>query len=137
MTCQDPHGRCYMEKLIENYPKLAGIVLDRSTIFSDHHPEHPDFTVTYDYQLLEEKPRSRSAIADCIRIVTKERNMLYFAPQLMANFNRENLLVHPITASLFTTKWNRICKQLYYASFIMYIFFVIALSTLILLEGRT
>ena len=137
MACIDPHGRRFTAKLIEKYPHLAEVILDRSTVFSDHHPEHPDFSVTFDYQFLEEKPESRSMFADTVKILTKKRNMLYFAPQLMADYNRENLMAHPVTSSIFSTKWNRICKQFYYASFAVYLFYVVSMSALILMEGRT
>ena len=137
MLCIDPHGKRFMAKLIETYPHLAEIVLDRSTVFSDHHPEHPDFSVNFDYTFLEEEPQSRSLWADTVKIITQKRNMLYFAPQLMADYNREKLLEHPITSSLFSTKWNRICKKLYYTCFVFYLFYIASMSTLIIMEGLT
>ena len=135
MSCIDPHGKRFMAKLIKKYPHLAEIVLDRSTIFSEQHSEHPDFSVTFDYQFLEEKPQSRSLWEDTVKIITKKRNMLYFAPQLMADYNREKLLAHPITSSLFSTKWYRICKKLYYTSFLFYLVYIVLMSTLIIMEG--
>ena len=137
MSCVDPHGIRFMTKLIEKSPHLAEIVLDRSTVFSEHHSEHIDFSVTFDYQFLEEKPQSRSFFADVAKIITQKRNMLHFAPQLMADHNRENLMAHPIISSLFATKWSRVCKHFYYTSFFLYLVFVISMSTLIILEGRT
>lgn len=137
MACQDPHGRNYMAKLIAKYPNVAEVVLDRSTEFSEHHPDHPDFTVKYDYQFLEEKPESNSMLTDTINIFTRKRNMLYFAPQIMADYCRENLMAHSITTSLFSAKWNRVCKQFYYASFTVYLFYVVSMSVLIITEGRT
>jgi len=137
MSCIDRHGRRFMAKLVDKAPHLAEIILDRSTVFSEHPPEHPDFSVTFDYQFLEEEPQSRSLMADTCKILTQKRNVLYFAPDLMANFNREKLLAHPLVASLFSTKWDRICKQLYYTSFFLYLVYVISMSTLIIMEGRT
>ena len=122
---------------MDKFPNLAEIILDRSTMFSDHHPEHPDFFVTFDYQFLEEEPDSHSLMTDTLAVLTKQRNKLYFAPKLMAKHGCESMMAHPITADLFATKWRRICRYFYYASFVIYIFYIISMTYLVIKENNT
>ncbi|XP_065057314.1 transient receptor potential cation channel subfamily A member 1-like [Rhopilema esculentum] len=136
MSSKDSHGQHFMKKLVERYPDQAEVVLDRSTKFSDHHPEHPDFSVTFDYQFLEECPKTQSILSDTCAVLKKSRNGLYFAPNILAEFGRESLMSHPIISSLFEIKWQRVCRYVYYLSFLLYLIFIVSLTVLIMLEGK-
>ena len=136
MSSKDSHGQPFLKKLVERYPDLAEVVLDRSTKFSDHHPEHPDFSVTFDYQFLEEYPETQSFLTDTCAVLTKSRNGLYFSPNILAEYGRESLMSHPIISSLFEIKWQRVCRYIYYLSFLLYLIFIVSLTVLIMLEGR-
>ena len=123
-----------MERLVQLCPDVAEIILDRSTTFSDHHPEHSSFSVTYNYIFLEEDPSSQSIFSDARSILKGQRNELYFAPRIMAEYGQESLMAHPITSSLFRVKWTHLCRHAYYLSFLIYALFVVSLSILTVLR---
>ena len=125
-----------MEKLIQMCPVEAEIVLDRCTTFSDHHPKHPEFAVTYNFKFLECDPQSTTALSAAASIVKERRSELYFAPSIMAENGRERLMAHPVTSSLFKVKWKRLCRYAYYLSFLVYVVFIVALSILAMVGGR-
>ena len=135
LSTKDEHGCHFMKKLIQMCPDITRIVLDRSTTFSDHHPDHAEFSVTYDYRFLEEKPQTQSVFSDTNSIIKGQRNELYFAPRIMAEYRREHLMAHPITSSLFQVKWKRLCRYVYYLSFLTYGIFVASLSILVVFQG--
>eukprot|EP00795_Rhopilema_esculentum_P014080 gene14080-5067_t len=137
ISSKDANGSHFMTKLIERYPSAAEIVLNRSTSFSDHHPEHPDFTVTFDYVFLEEVPGSLSIGADFVKIFSKNHGVPYFAPKLMSKFGREQLMQHPIITSLLSLKWERLCRYFYYSRFFVYLVFNVFLNVIVVLERKT
>ena len=136
LSSKDPNGARFMSRLVEKYPKLVELILDRSTVFSDHHPEHPDLSVTFDYQFIEEEPKSEGFCADSASVFMKHRNMLYFSPQLICQYGRERLMSHPITSSICEVKWQRICRYFYYFSLFFYVVYITSLTTLVIMEGR-
>lgn len=130
------HGSHFMHKLIKQYPGIAEIVLDRSTSFSHHHPEDPSFTVTFDFEFLEESPISHTqSVMDGIDIFKMNRNHRYFAPKLMSKYGRERLTRHPIVSTLISLKWNRISRYFYYMRFIIFLIFNVLLNIIVVLEG--
>ena len=125
-----------MQKLIEKQPDLAETVLDRSTIFSEHHPDDPDLQVTFDFRFLEESPESKSLISDTVEILTNERNNLYFAPKIMCRYGREKLTCHPVVSALMSIKHTRLSRYFYYLKFGLFIIFNVLLNLLIVEEAK-
>ena len=127
-----------MKKLIEKYPELAEIVLDRSVTFSDHHSEHPDFKVTFDFKFLEEYPKeTEGVLADTAAAFKTKRNRLYFGPRVMAKHERDALMEHPIVTSLLSLKWKNAGRYLYYLSFLIYLIYILSLTVLVVMEAKT
>ena len=126
-----------MQKLIEKHPGLAEIVLDRSTVFSDHHPEDPRLKVSFDFRFLEESPESKSLVSDLVGISTTGKSNLYFGPKIMSKFGREQLTCHPIVSTLISIKKRRLSSYFYYLRFGIFIVFNILLNVLLVKEGRT
>eukprot|EP00794_Sanderia_malayensis_P018710 gene18710-20598_t len=131
-------NKCYyMNKLIEKYPDVAEIVLDRSCSFTDHPIDNPKFSVTYNYEFLEDYPEEETTFKDTVIASCKGKIKTPFAPSVMGKFERQKLISHPIINSLFTLKWRRFARYLYYVSFFMYIVFVVSLNVTVLLENES
>lgn len=135
LSSKDFHGSHFMHKLINKYPHLAEIVLDRSTSFSEHHPEDPNLQVTFDFRFLEECPESKSFTSDVVDIA-KRRNNLYFAPKVMWKHGRGGLTRHPITATLINIKQNRLSRYFYYLKFGIFFIFNMLLNLLVVKEAK-
>ncbi len=125
-----------MSKLIEKYPDVAEIALDRSCSFSEHPSDHPDVSVTFNYQFLEEYPEVQGKFMDSAVAFIKHGGRFFFAPSVMGKHRRQALISHPITKSLFNLKWKRFGRYLYYTSFFFYLLFVISLNISVILESE-
>ena len=111
--------------MIMKYPEVAIKVLDKGITASDNPVDCPNLEVTYDFSSLEEAPSA------CSRMMG---NDLYFGPALMAEFNREECLAHPLTQKLINLKWSNHGGYFYYLSFFVYLVFIVSLTTLVILE---
>ena len=128
LSIKDDNGSHFMKKLITKYPHLVEIILNRSISFSDHHPEDPDFTVTFDFQFLDESPTSRPVLAETFDKILRKRKPLYYAPTIMLENERQQLLHHPIVTILMEIKWKKLCRYFYYLRFLVYLIYITLLN---------
>ena len=109
-----------MQKLIEKLPDVAEIVLDQCISYSPLPPSHEDFSVTFNFILLDP-----NVDAECLR---------YFGPATMAIHRREKLLNHKVTQVLLRWKWMVLGKFVNIINTIAFSVFVILFSLLVAKE---
>ena len=114
-----------MPSLIEQLPNVAETLLDDSVTYSKHHIDSQQLCVTYNFEVLELNPTEDDTFLG-------ERK--YFAPSIMAKLNREPLLVHPLTQMLLSLKWNRIGRYVFSFTFLLYLVYIVAMTTLVIFE---
>ncbi|KXJ15102.1 Transient receptor potential cation channel subfamily A member 1 [Exaiptasia diaphana] len=98
-----------MKRLIEKFPSLAKVVMDKCITESTSIETDKNYAIEYDFQYLCPKP-GEEIDSDGKR---------YFGPKLMLENEREDLLRHPLTKSLMATK----CKDSIYISEIVLVSF--------------
>ncbi|XP_068747164.1 transient receptor potential cation channel subfamily A member 1-like [Montipora capricornis] len=117
LQCKAFSGINPMKGLIQTMPKLAGEVLDRCVTHSDLPRHHPDYFVEFDFSLL----------ASC-DIENEEDNKShgdsFFGPAVMVEWEREDLLMHPLTQALLQWKWRTVGLPLFWINFLSYLAFV-------------
>lgn len=114
-----------LKDLIEKMPDIAERVLDRFVKYSDHPPNHPDFTMTFDFRLLEhERPPMKG----------RRRGERFFAPTTMAEFQRERLLMHPLSQMLLQWKWFALGKFVYWVDFLSFLVFLVIFTHFLVTE---
>ena len=114
-----------MPLLIEKLPNVAETLMDDSVSYSKHHVDSPLLHVNYNFEVLELDPAEDNSFSGKSK---------YFAPSLMAKFNRESLLVHPLTKMLLNLKWKRVGRHVYTFSFLLYLAYIVTLTALIIVE---
>jgi len=117
----DNEGKRPMAKMIERVPGIAEHVLDNCIEYSTLEKEHIDYSITYSYAFLCVSP-------------DEDKNLDFCGPSIMAKYNRERLLAHSVTISFINTKWKLMPRNAYYISLLLYIVFLILLTSLIISE---
>lgn len=112
-----------IQKLIGVAPDVATAVFDKCIIKSNHPTNDPDYTTTYNFELLDKLP-------------PKGLGTKYFAPNTMVKYKRPELLSHPLVVKLVRYKWSRLGQVIYLSNLTIYTIFMILLTTLILHEKR-
>lgn len=106
-----------MNILIKYFPEAASDVLSKCVSHStDTTPAHPDYTVTYDFELLDPGPDDPDFVA----------GNRFFGPQTMVKHKREELLLHPLTQALLDLKWRSFGGYIYYIGLLLYIWFLMS-----------
>lgn len=100
-----------MMQLIEKLPDVAEIVLDNCITICPLPPSHEDFSVTFNFRLLDPKK-------DCS----------CFVPAAMAKCKREKLLNHETTQAFLRYKWMVLGKFFTFFNTSVFIIFVIVYS---------
>ncbi|XP_031549445.1 serine/threonine-protein phosphatase 6 regulatory ankyrin repeat subunit B-like isoform X2 [Actinia tenebrosa] len=120
------NGQPPMKLLIAHFPDAAKLIMDKCVQPAENmSPSHFDYTITYDFQLLDPGPDDPAFI----------RGKRYFGPEIMVQNNQENLLLHPLTQKLLEKKWSALGKTVYFLSFYTFLAFTI-LYTVFLVEER-
>lgn len=115
-----------MKLLIANFPDAAKLIMDKCVQPAEHmSPSHLDYTITYDFQLLDPGPDDPASL----------KGKRYFGPQVMVENNRENLLLHPLTQVLLDKKWSSLGRIVFSLSFLTFLAFTV-LYTIFLVEER-
>ena len=120
----DYQGNRPMSKMVERIPMVAEVVLDKCIEYSRLEKEHADYNITYHFDFLTLPPETAE----------KEDILKYCGPSVMAKFNRENLLAHPVTISYVNSRWKLLPRHMYYLSLGMYYVFLTLLTILVFLE---
>ncbi|KAL9957509.1 hypothetical protein ACROYT_G039148 [Oculina patagonica] len=107
-----------MRKLIERFPQVAKLVLDKCIEPSSHLDTDPNYSITYDFSVLYTKPGE-----DLDFNQTK-----YCGLKTMLECGREELLFHPLTRELVRMKWRRIGLTVFFLGAILYAMFLAIFS---------
>ena len=110
-----------MERLIQQFPEAAEVVLDRCVQRSTSKR-----TVTYDFRMLDPGPDDRSG-RDAGR---------FFGLETMFDCNQKSLLLHPLSRKLLKLTWRKFGLTVYLANLIIYLTFVCTLSVFVMTERR-
>ncbi|KAJ7386257.1 hypothetical protein OS493_010661 [Desmophyllum pertusum] len=87
-----------MRRLIERFPQVAKLVLDKCIEHSPHLDTDPNYSITYDFSFVFPK------VGEDVDF-NQER---YCGAKCMLNLGREELLFHPLTREMTRMKWQRI-----------------------------
>ena len=117
----DYQGNRPMAKMIERLPMVAEVVLDKCIEYSKVEKEHADYSITYYFDFLTLPPDTDNEAKFC-------------GPSIMAKFDRENLLAHPVTICYINNRWKLLPRHMYFFSLAMYYVFLGLLTALILVE---
>ena len=108
-----------MERLIQQFPEAAEVVLDRCVQRSTSKR-----TVTYDFRMLDPGPDDSSG-RDTRR---------FFGLETMFDCNQKSLLLHPLSRKLLKLKWRKFGLTVYLVNLILYLKFVCTLSIFVMTE---
>ena len=126
MNSRDLEGCSPMEKLIEQLPDVASLVLDRCITCSGLPASNPDLTIDFNFEFLDPEPDAE---------VTSGSES-YFGPAVMAKHHQENLLNHTLTQTLLQWKWLSLGKFPFYLNFWSFQFFVGFFTVFIVTERQ-
>ncbi|XP_048577879.1 transient receptor potential cation channel subfamily A member 1-like isoform X2 [Nematostella vectensis] len=119
---QDNHS---MKLLIKHCPEAAKTVLDRGMVRPvDISPTDQSYWVKYDFRYLDPGPDDPAAI----------KGNRYFGPSTMVEYDRTDLLLHPLTQKLLDKKWSAFGRTAYHLSFLVYLLFTIFYTYFIVVE---
>ena len=113
-----------MKILIEHFPEAASLVMDHCIKRSSHIRTDPNYTEYYDFHLLDPGPDDEADL----------NGNRFFGPKTMVKFNREDLLLHPLTQKLLDVKWASFGRYIYYFNLIAYLVFLITYTIFIVTE---
>jgi len=105
-----------LKRLIETFPLLAKVVMDKCIKTSEHLTSDENYSVTYDFEHVNPDP---SLLSD---------GCGFFAPKTMLDYGREELIFHPLTVELMRCKWKQIGVRFFYISALIYIFYLANLT---------
>ncbi|KAL4239818.1 hypothetical protein ACF0H5_000620 [Mactra antiquata] len=86
MSVRDEEGFTPMKKLIKKAPEAAMIVMDSCVSESEHRKDDVNYSLFYDFKYIDPGPEDPCC-----------ETRRYFALDTMIQFNREDLLSHPLT----------------------------------------
>lgn len=115
LQCKPFHGLNPMRSLIQTMPRLAEVVLSRCVSLSNLPRHHKDYFEEFDFSLL----------ASCdVESGDDSRCFNFFGPAVMVEWERETLLMHPLTQALLQWKWRTVGMPLFWVNFLSYLAFV-------------
>lgn len=127
LECRNVNHEPPMKILIEYFPEAANLVMDHCIKRSSHIQTDPNYTEWYDFHLLDPGPDDETNLA----------GNRFFGPTTMVKFNRESLLLHPLTQKLLDVKWASFGRYIYYFNFLTYLIFLITYTIFIVTERNT
>lgn len=113
-----------MKILIEHFPEAASLVMDQCIKRSSHIKTDPNYIEHYDFHLLDPGPDD----------VTDVDGSNFFGPTTMVKFNRESLLLHPLTQKLLDIKWASFGMYIYCFNLSTYLVFLITYTIFVVTE---
>ena len=106
------HGLNPMRSLIQTMPKLAEEVMNRCVSLSYLPQHHPDYSEEFDFSLL----------ASCdVENEDDSKSFSFFGPTVMVEWERETLLMHPLTQALLQWKWRTVGMPLFWINFLAFV----------------
>lgn len=106
-----------LKALIEKLPHIAKLVLDRCISRSSQASTHPDYTVNIDISLLDPGPGDP-----------------FYAPAVMAEQKREDLLKHPVSQTSVKKNWSSLGKPSYIFNIFLFVIYVVLFTVFIITE---
>ena len=125
MQVKDSHDIIPLRNLIEKMPEVAKRVLDHSVTYSDHPTDHPDYSVTFDFRLLQHRLPTEKG---------RRKAERYFAPATMVEHNREDLLGHPLCQALLFWKWSSLGQVIYFVDFALFLIYLVTFTQFLVSE---
>lgn len=122
LEVKDDEGFCMMKHLIEKFPEVAKLVMDKCIETSDHMKTDVEYSKSFNFVFLDPIPGEQ----------TNTEGERYFGPKLMLKHGHRDLILHPLTQELMKAKrlsWR--LKYFYLAAFI-YTSFTLILTFLLL-----
>lgn len=107
-----------MRRLIERFPQVAKVVLDKCIEPSSHLDTDPNYSITYDFSFLYPKPGED----------IDDNQQRYCGLKCMLGCGREELLFHPLTRELVRMKWRRVGLTVFFMGAILYALFLAVFS---------
>ncbi|XP_048575718.1 transient receptor potential cation channel subfamily A member 1 [Nematostella vectensis] len=111
-------NRSPMKCLIEKFPDVAKIVMDKCITRSEHQDSDEKLQITYNYKYLDPAPEK-----DTVLIGKK-----FFAPKAMLQNERRDLLFHPLTLELIRYKWSLFGLRFFYLGAILHLVYITVLT---------
>eukprot|EP00118_Oscarella_pearsei_P020982 m.233078 g.233078 ORF g.233078 m.233078 type:complete len:897 (+) comp40084_c0_seq19:912-3602(+) len=130
-----------MMRLIEEMPEVAKVALDCCTTTSDLPKENKQFWFRYDFEYLLcnaridcdklELSRQKTHDESKADIAEKQEKMPLPGLTLMVQLDRKDLLCHPVSDALLTSRWQSYGQMNFYISTTFYLFYLVFLTSLI------
>ena len=111
-----------LEELIRDFPEATEVVLDRCVQYSNHKPTEEEYSITYDFRMLDPGPNSPPA-------ANGER---FFGLNTMIEHNQEALINHSLSRKLFDVKWSGFGRPIYFLNLFIYVVFLTLVTTFLL-----
>ncbi|XP_068755474.1 transient receptor potential cation channel subfamily A member 1-like [Montipora capricornis] len=117
------NGQTAISLLIENFPEAAEVVLNQCVHHSEHlNPSDPEYAVTYNFKYLDQDPATNSPEGR------------FSAVKTMIKYQRERLLLHPLTLKLNERKWVTLGRAVFMIDFMTYLMLMIFFTIFIVDE---
>jgi len=113
-----------MKILIEHFPEAASLAMDHCIKRSSHIQTDPSYTEYYDFHLLDPGPDDEANL----------QGNRFFGPTTMVKYNREGLLLHPLTQKLLDVKWASFGRYIYYFNLLTYLVFLVTYTVFVITE---
>ncbi|XP_020632929.1 transient receptor potential cation channel subfamily A member 1-like isoform X2 [Orbicella faveolata] len=119
---KDDEGFCMMKQLIEKFPDVAKVVMDKCVETSDHLKTDADFSTSFNFVFLDPIPGEQ----------INDEGIRYFGPKLMLKHGHRELILHPLTQELMRVKRSSLNLKYFYLAFFIYSLFTVNLTFLVL-----
>jgi len=120
-------GLTQLQRLLIKMPLAAEKFLDKSVEESGDKETSEDFSVTYDFMLLQGMPDIRK----------HDPKKFLDSLHTMVKYKRVNCLSHPVTGAIMNIKWRSVGWKAYVMNLGFYILFLVMLTTMtVLLENN-
>jgi len=124
MSAKDKDGYGPMKQLIIVLPNVAQIVLDQCSSVSPLPANHKDYCVEFDVSLIDPGPDDPPAL----------RGQPFDGSSTMVEYDREDLLNHPLTQALLRYKWFAYGKMIHYLNFAVFLILTLMYTVFIVIE---
>ncbi|XP_022804425.1 transient receptor potential cation channel subfamily A member 1-like isoform X2 [Stylophora pistillata] len=111
-VCDERSNFIPLKSLIETFPSVAKVVMDKCIQNSYHLQTDEDYSLTYDFEYVNPDP---SLLSD---------GRVFFAPKTMLDYGREELIFHPLIIELMRCKWQHMGVRFFYISAVIYLFYL-------------
>ncbi|XP_078348823.1 transient receptor potential cation channel subfamily A member 1-like isoform X2 [Oculina patagonica] len=119
---KDDEGFCMMKQLIEKFPEVAKVAMDKCIETSDHVKTDKDYSKSFNFAFLDPIPGEQ----------TNAEGIRYFGPKSMLKHGHRELILHPLTQELMRVKRNALNLKYFFIALVTYALFTVNLTFLVL-----